>query len=163
MKVNNVLSIHLCFFLLSLYTVIGFKAYSAPIAPPNGIVEMPSTCIMINQVHFIGLEQIKEIAVSQVNKWRQKIEGQCIDEQGLLNYADDITAKLIHAGYLTSYLYYPEQTFLFGILQAKIIAGTVSSVVTQVEDPCMEQMPLFINTWPSIFLRRLIDAFKLGL
>ncbi|MEX9974950.1 ShlB/FhaC/HecB family hemolysin secretion/activation protein [Providencia sp. Me1] len=133
MKVNNVLSIHLCFFLLSLYTVIGFKAYSAPIAPPNGIVEMPSTCIMINQVHFIGLEQIKEIAVSQVNKWRQKIEGQCIDEQGLLNYADDITAKLIHVGYLTSYLYYPEQTFLFGILQAKIIAGTVSSVVYQNE------------------------------
>ncbi len=68
MKVNNVLSIHLCFFLLSLYTVIGFKAYSAS----NGIVEMPSTCIMINQVHFIGLEQIKEIAVSQVNKWRQR-------------------------------------------------------------------------------------------
>ncbi|MBN6361192.1 ShlB/FhaC/HecB family hemolysin secretion/activation protein [Providencia huaxiensis] len=133
MKVDNVLSIHLCCFLFSFCTIIGFKAYSTPIAPPNGITQVPSTCIMMNQVHFIGLEQVKEIARSQVNRWRQKIEGQCIDEQGLLKYADDITAELVHAGYLTSYLYYPEQTFLFGILQAKIIAGTVSSVIYQHE------------------------------
>ncbi len=33
MKVNNVYQYIFVFFLLSLYTVIGFKAYSAPIAP----------------------------------------------------------------------------------------------------------------------------------
>lgn len=141
MKANNVLSIYLCLFLLNLYAVIGFKAYSEPMTYPNGIVQIPSTCIRINQVHFIGLEQIKEIAISQVNRWRQKLEEQCIDEQGLLNYADDITAELIKAGYLTSYLYYPKQAFVFGILQAKIVAGTVSSVVYQNEEAENKLLP----------------------
>lgn len=120
------------------------KAYSHAITPVTAITQTLPTCIIINQVYLIDAQQLTEISSRHIDGWRKKLEGKCISEQGLLDYADYIRAELIKAGYLTSYLYYPEQTFLFGILQAKIIVGTVSSVVYQNE-------PREDNLLPHVF------------
>ncbi len=141
MKANNVLSIYLFFFF---WAFMPNKAYSHAITPVTAITQTLPTCIIINQVYLIDAQQLTEISSRHIDGWRKKLEGKCISEQGLLDYADYIRAELIKAGYLTSYLYYPEQTFLFGILQAKIIVGTVSSVVYQNE-------PREDNLLPHVF------------
>ncbi|SUC29394.1 POTRA domain, ShlB-type [Providencia rettgeri] len=108
MKANNVLSIYLYFFF---WAFMPNKAYSHAITPVTAITQTLPTCIIINQVYLIDAQQLTEISSRHIDGWRKKLEGKCISEQGLLDYADYIRAELIKAGYLTSYLYYPEQTF----------------------------------------------------
>ncbi|GAB1438852.1 ShlB/FhaC/HecB family hemolysin secretion/activation protein [Providencia sp.] len=130
MKAKYVISIYIFSLLLGFFP-------AAATAASNAAIEAaltPSVCFTVNQVHLIGIQRLVKIDSRQVNVWRKKIEGQCVNKQGLLDYADAITSELASAGYLTSYLYYPQQTFLFGIVQAEIVVGTVSSLLYKNEN-----------------------------
>ncbi|XVH58963.1 ShlB/FhaC/HecB family hemolysin secretion/activation protein [Providencia hangzhouensis] len=129
MKAKYVVPKHIRFLLLGLYILVTSHAYSSAITQPINTAQ----CILINQVHLVNSQRLTKVEPRRINAWRQQIEGQCVDDRKLLEYADYITADLVRAGYLTSYLYYPEQTFLFGILRIKIVEGTISAVSYQNE------------------------------
>lgn len=129
MKAKYVISIYLFLLLLGLFSTTAITASNTSVTTSL----TPSECFTVNQVHLIGTQRLVNIEPRQVNAWRKKIEGQCVNKQELLDYADAITSELASVGYLTSYLYYPQQTFLFGIVRAEIVAGTVSSLVYQNE------------------------------
>lgn len=119
------------FFILLFGVFLGcvFKGYSAshmPFSHTHQAISPP--CITINQVHLIGTEKLPTINAKRINIWREMIEGRCVNQTALLAYADDITAELAQAGYLTSYLSYPEQSLLQGVLKAEVILGTVSNI-----------------------------------
>ncbi|HGN1707316.1 TPA: ShlB/FhaC/HecB family hemolysin secretion/activation protein [Providencia rettgeri] len=129
MKAKYVISIYLFLLLLGL-----FPAGVATSDTAIKVTPIPTVCFTVNQVHLMGIQRIVNIEPRKVSEWRKKIEGQCVNKQGLLDYADAITSELVSAGYLTSYLYYPQQTFLLGIVRAEIVSGTVSSLTYQNEN-----------------------------
>ncbi|WP_426207062.1 ShlB/FhaC/HecB family hemolysin secretion/activation protein [Providencia sp. PROV272] len=95
-------------------------------------VKSPSTpCIAIHQVHFSTLALFPLITSSDINKWKQGVEGRCVSEEGLLRYADFLNAQLAEVGYITSSIHYPEQTLLFGVLQVELVAGKLGSIEYQ--------------------------------
>lgn len=93
------------------------------------VVKMSDTpCVTIAQIHFSGLSQFPLISADNLSVWKQQLEGQCVGNDALLSYADYLNEQLSEVGYITSYIHYPKQALLFGVLNIKLIAGTLSKV-----------------------------------
>lgn len=85
-------------------------------------------CVIVNQAHIEGVEQFNRIKPKLVREWKQLIEGQCVSDSILIGYAERVNSDLAQEGYITSYLFYPKQNFLFGILKARLLAGELSNI-----------------------------------
>ncbi|MCW2256668.1 hemolysin activation/secretion protein [Providencia alcalifaciens] len=101
--------------------------------PSDQLLSVPigQPCVPIHQVHFSGISQLPFIKPESLNEWKLMLEGQCINEDALLLYADHLNEQLVHMGYVTSYIRYPEQSLLFGVLNIDLIAGKLSSIEYQ--------------------------------
>ena len=115
--------------LIGLFSTI---AYSYTLNSPHSLSSPDiQTCITIRQVNIEGLAQFSYIEPKRVNEWKRQIEGTCVNESALIDYAAFITSELEQAGYSTSYLFFPEQSFLFGVLKAKLVAGKITDITYQ--------------------------------
>ncbi|EKT57118.1 ShlB/FhaC/HecB family hemolysin secretion/activation protein [Providencia burhodogranariea] len=101
--------------------------------PSNQLLSVSQAlpCVAVHQVHFTGLSQLPLIKPESLKEWKLQLEGQCIKEDALLLYADHLNEQIAQMGYVTSYIYYPEQSLLFGVLNIDFIAGKLSSIEYQ--------------------------------
>ncbi|MDD9339440.1 MAG: POTRA domain-containing protein [Providencia heimbachae] len=104
-------------------------------------------CVIVNQAHIEGVEQFNRIKPKLVREWKQLIEGQCVSDSILIGYAERVNSDLAQEGYITSYLFYPEQNFLFGILKARLLARELSNI--RYEDGSSDHISLS-NAFPQI-------------
>ncbi len=129
MKTKHVTpSIFLILYFVALIAVIP-KGFAAPNRQNADVSQLtPLSCIIINVLNLMGMERLPKIKPKQIKIWRGMIEGRCMTPSELLTYADYINTELIKAGYLTSYLSYPEQPLFLDILQAEVITGAISNI-----------------------------------
>ncbi len=144
----------LIFFLLLFFELFRLTAYgytdklSLPFNPRHLSFQPRSfPCIIVNQVYIEGIEQFNRIKPKLVREWKELIEGQCANDSILIDYAERVTSDLEQEGYATSYLFYPEQNFLFGILKAELLAGELSNI--RYEDGSSDHVALS-NAFPQI-------------
>lgn len=121
--------------LIELFPSISRASIRIPLVSPKVLATQfdKPACVTINQVHIKGVSQINKISPMQITRWKQLIEGKCISNNTLVDYAEYVGSELKQAGYLTSYLFYPEQNFSFGVLQSEVVSGRLSSVSYQDE------------------------------
>lgn len=133
MKTNYVSSRIVIFLLAIVMVTLPISICSAAPKYPDTHIQpsISSPCVVITLFQLAGIEKLPNITPKQVKVWQRMIEGQCIGHAELLAYADYISAEFARAGYLTSYLSYPEQSLSLGILQAEVITGTISNVLAQ--------------------------------
>ncbi|EKT61001.1 ShlB/FhaC/HecB family hemolysin secretion/activation protein [Providencia sneebia] len=88
-------------------------------------------CVVIYQVYFSNQSQLPLLNSDILHQWKQSIEGQCVSESTLLAYADKLNEQLSQIGYITSYIHYPQQALLFGVLNIELITGKLSRIEYQ--------------------------------
>lgn len=129
-------------FALSLMLFLGLFLSITPIVQAHSdsyASKLPSSlnpsdvqpCITVRQVHIEGVALFNLIELKRINEWKRLIEGKCVNDSALIDYAELITSELEQAGYATSYLFYPEQSFSFGVLKATLVAGRVANITYQ--------------------------------
>ncbi|MEY1427520.1 ShlB/FhaC/HecB family hemolysin secretion/activation protein [Providencia manganoxydans] len=95
------------------------------------IKEPKSSCVVINQVYFTPLRLFPLVTSKHVSEWKSALEGLCASDETLLVYADYLNQQLAEVGYITSYIHYPQQNLLFGVLYVDLIAGKLQGIEFQ--------------------------------
>lgn len=98
----------------------------------RSVMQQPvMACVAIHQVHFSALSPFPLITQKRLSQWKRRVEGQCVNDEALLLYADFLNAQLTELGYITSYIHYPKQALLLGVLRVELVPGKLGSIVHQ--------------------------------
>lgn len=102
--------------------------------PPAGIEveEEPSTapleeaiCFEIQEIKMIGIKLIRE---SIINVLMTEYIGRCVSLQDINNLLGAITNEYVSRGYITTRAYLPEQDVSDGILELRVVEGTIEGI-----------------------------------
>ncbi|MDR5617129.1 ShlB/FhaC/HecB family hemolysin secretion/activation protein [Arsenophonus sp.] len=94
----------------------------------NQIYPIESHCLNIKFVFLNGQELFATSLQKKLSVLSDNIIGQCLGDKGLNIFLAGVNQIFIDAGYLTTKVLLPEQSFMYGILRIELIPGLISDI-----------------------------------
>lgn len=94
----------------------------------NQIYPIESHCLDIKFVFLNGQELFATSLQKKLSVLSDNIIGQCLGDKGLNIFLAEVNQIFIDAGYLTTKVLLPEQSFMYGILRIELIPGLISDI-----------------------------------
>lgn len=108
------------------------QSVAIPINPQqinkNQIYSVESPCLNIRFVFFNGQELFAKSIQKKLSTLSDNIIGQCLGDKGLNIFLTKVNQIFIDAGYVTTKISLPEQSFMYGILRIELIPGLISDI-----------------------------------
>ncbi|HGJ5858751.1 MAG TPA: ShlB/FhaC/HecB family hemolysin secretion/activation protein [Arsenophonus nasoniae] len=94
----------------------------------NQIYPVEFPCLNIKFVFFNGQELFATSLQKKLSTLADNIIGQCLGDEGVKNFLTKVNYVFINAGYVTTKISLPEQSFMYGILRIELIPGLISDI-----------------------------------
>lgn len=94
----------------------------------NQTYPIESHCLNIKFVFLNGQELFAKSLQKKLSVLSDNIIGQCLGDKGLNIFLAGVNQIFIDAGYLTTKVLLPEQSFMYGILRIELIPGLISDI-----------------------------------
>jgi len=102
---------------------------SAPVLPENEPVPAPATPsngeVLVNEIQVVGSSVFSDADFDAIVS---DYEGQTLGLRELRQVADDITQLYLESGYITSRAILSEQTIVDGVVQVRVVEGSLENI-----------------------------------